>query len=41
MGGMEANRVRQAHNPRVQRTIKATLKTLKAQPNWNVTPAPQ
>jgi transposase len=31
MIGMEANRFRQARNPRVQRTIKATLKTLEAQ----------
>jgi transposase len=31
MIGMETNRVRQARTPRVQRTIKATLKTLEAQ----------
>ena len=31
MIGMETNRFRQACNPRVQRTIKATLKTLEAQ----------
>ena len=31
MIGMETNRFRQARNPRVQRTIEATLKTLKAQ----------
>jgi transposase len=31
MIGMETNRSRQARNPRVQRTIKATLKTLEAQ----------
>jgi transposase len=31
MIGMETNRFRQARNPRVQRTIKATLKTLEAQ----------
>jgi transposase len=31
MIGMEANRLRQAHNPRVQRMIRATLKTLEAQ----------
>jgi transposase len=31
MIGMESNRMRQARNPRVQRTIKATLKTLEAQ----------
>src|SRR5262249_13530427 len=31
MIGMETNRFRQARHPRVQRTIKATLKTLEAQ----------
>jgi transposase len=31
MIGMETNRFRQARNPRVQRTIKATLRTLEAQ----------
>jgi transposase len=31
MIGMETNRYRQSRNPRVQRTIKATLKTLEAQ----------
>ena len=31
MTGMETNRFRQARNPRVQHTIKATLKTLEAQ----------
>lgn len=31
MIGMESNRRRQAHAPRVQRTIEATLKTLQAQ----------
>jgi len=31
MIGMETNRLRQARNSRVQRTIKATLKTLEAQ----------
>ncbi len=31
MISMEANRLRQAHNPRVQRMIRATLKTLEAQ----------
>jgi transposase len=31
MIGMETNRFRQARNPRVQRTIEATLKTLEAQ----------
>ena len=31
MIGMETNRLRQARNPRVQRTLKATLKTLEAQ----------
>ena len=31
MIGMETNRFRQACNPRVQRTIKATLKTLEVQ----------
>ena len=31
MVGMEANRLRQARNRRVQRTLKATLKTLEAQ----------
>jgi transposase len=31
MIGMETNRFRQARNPRVERTIKATLKTLEAQ----------
>jgi len=31
MIGMETNRLHQARNPRVQRMLKATLKTLKAQ----------
>jgi transposase len=31
MIGMEANRLRQARNPRVQRMIRANLKTLEAQ----------
>jgi transposase len=31
MVGMETNRLRQARNPRVQRMLKASLKTLKAQ----------
>lgn len=33
MIGMESNRFRQAHNPGVQRAIKATLKTLESQLN--------